>query len=58
MLFEHGTEEMPRAELAERAGYAEKGGAFMNPLGALRTKGFLDYPRPGSVKLEDWVFLE
>ncbi len=49
---------MPRAELAERAGYAEKGGAFMNPLGALRTKGFLDYPRPGSVKLEDWVFLE
>lgn len=25
-------------------------------LGALRTKGFLDYPRPGVVKAAEWLF--
>jgi hypothetical protein len=33
------------------AGYSPQGGAFTNPLGALRTKGLLDYPAPGNVAL-------
>lgn len=56
-LLNHGAEEIPKAELAERSGYSVIGGAFGNPLGALRTKGFLDYPRPGVVKAADWLFL-
>ena len=56
-LLDHGAEEISKAELAERSGYSVIGGAFGNPLGALRTKGFLDYPRPGVVKAADWLFL-
>jgi len=51
-------EELSKADLAERAGYTEKGGAFQNPLGALRTAGFVDYPRPGYVRAADWLFLD
>lgn len=57
-LMEHGPEEISKADLAERSGYAPVGGAFGNPIGALRTKGLLDYPRPGFVKAADWLFLE
>src|SRR6267142_1126365 len=56
-LLDHGAEEISKAELAERSGYSVIGGAFGNPLGALRTKGFLDYPRPGIVKVAEWLFL-
>jgi len=51
-----GQEEMPKELLAEKAGYSPIGGAFGNPVGALRTKGLLDYPRQGIVKAADWLF--
>jgi GTPase SAR1 family protein len=57
VLFEMGEpRDIDKNELAERAGYSPIGGAFGNPLGALRTKGLLDYPRPGVVKAADWLF--
>lgn len=56
VLLDHGETEIAKSELAERSGYSEIGGAFGNPLGALRTKGFLDYPRPGVVKAAEWLF--
>jgi uncharacterized protein len=49
--------EISKAELAEKAGYSPIGGAFGNPVGALRTKGLLDYPRQGMVKAADWLFV-
>jgi hypothetical protein len=58
LFKESGQEEVSRADLAMRSGYEVKGGAFVNPLGALRTKGILDYPRPGFVKAADWIFVE
>lgn len=53
----HG-ERISRSELAERTGYSEGGGAFINPLGALHTAGFVDYPERGFVKAADWLFFE
>lgn len=53
-----GAEELPKDQLAEKAGYSPIGGAFGNPVGALRTKGLLDYPRQGVVKAADWLFVE
>ena len=52
-----GSEEISKVELAERAGYSPIGGAFGNPIGALRTKGLLDYPRQGMVRAADWLFV-
>ena len=52
-----GAEEIAKEELAEKAGYSPIGGAFGNPIGALRTKGLLDYPRQGVVKAADWLFI-
>lgn len=40
---------MPKAVLAEAAGYSPDGGAFNNPLGSLRSLGFIDYPERGQV---------
>jgi hypothetical protein len=51
-----GADEMPKEQLAEKAGYSPVGGAFGNPIGSLRTKGLLDYPRQGVVKAADWLF--
>jgi len=52
-----GAGEIAKEQLAEKAGYSPIGGAFGNPVGALRTKGLLDYPRQGVVKAADWLFL-
>lgn len=52
-----GMEEISKTELADKAGYSPVGGAFGNPIGALRTKGLLDYPRQGMVRAADWLFL-
>jgi uncharacterized protein len=52
-----GAGELSKQVLAEKSGYSPNGGAFTNPLGALRTKGLLDYPRPGMVKAAEWLFL-
>lgn len=56
VLLEAGCE-LSKLELADRAGYSERGGAFSNPLGALRTAGFVEYPKPGIAKASDWLFL-
>lgn len=57
-LIDHaGAGEISKVELAEKAGYSPVGGAFGNPIGALRTKGLLDYPRQGIVRAADWLFL-
>jgi hypothetical protein len=54
-LIEHGPEQMTKEDLAAASGYSPVGGAFGNPIGALRSKGLLDYPRPGTVKLSEWL---
>jgi uncharacterized protein len=40
---------MSRDDLAAAAGYSPDGGAFCNPLGALRSLGLIDYPTRGQV---------
>lgn len=57
-LLAHGRDEITKPDLAAASGYGLEGGAFGNPMGALRTKGFLTYPRPGIVKAADWLFFE
>ena len=52
-----GQDELDKPTLAAKAGYSPDGGAFTNPLGALRTKGLLDYPRQGVVRAADWLFV-
>lgn len=57
-LLDHAGEgEISKVELAEKSGYSPVGGAFGNPIGALRTKGLLDYPRQGFVQAADWLFI-
>lgn len=57
LLDNAGQDEISKEQLAEKAGYSPIGGAFGNPIGALRTKGLLDYPRQGVVKAAEWLFL-
>jgi len=45
-------------ELAERLGVSPTSGGYFNNLGFMRTAGMIDYPAPGTVKLEDWVVLQ
>jgi len=52
-----GGVELARRELALASGYSETSSAFKNPLGALKTKGLVTYPRQGHVKIAAW-FLE
>lgn len=52
-----GQDEISKTDLAEKSGYSPIGGAFGNPIGALRTKGLLDYPRAGMVRAADWLFI-
>lgn len=52
-----GSGEISKPALASHAGYEPNGGAFTNPLGALRTKGLIDYPQKGMVRAADWLFL-
>ncbi len=49
---------LSRKEVAERAGYAERGGAFMNPLGNLRSLGFVNYEPAGHVAASPLLFIE
>jgi uncharacterized protein len=57
LLGNAGQDEISKEQLAEKAGYLPIGGAFGNPIGALRAKGLLDYPRQGVVKAAEWLFL-
>lgn len=58
LLDNAGQDEISKEELAAHADYSPIGGAFGNPIGKLRTKGLLDYPKQGVVKAADWLFLE
>ena len=58
VLLEAYPEPVPNDELAQRAGYEPRGGAFQNPRGRLRSLGLIDYPRPGSVVARPLLFLE
>lgn len=57
-LLAHRTDIISKNDLAAESGYAPVGGAFGNPMGALRTKGFLDYPSQGMVQAASWLFIE
>jgi hypothetical protein len=45
-----------RASLAETAGQSASSSGFANNLGALRSLGLIDYPRPGEVVATDLLF--
>lgn len=47
ILIDAYPEPLSKEELAYRAGYSHGSGAFNNPMGAMRTLGLIDYPRPG-----------
>lgn len=49
---------MAKAALAADAGYSPDGGAFNNPLGSLRSLGFIDYPSRGVVVAQPILFVE
>lgn len=49
--------QMTRDQLAQAAGYEPKGGAFLNPLGALRSLKLIAYPRPGEVAALPILFI-
>jgi hypothetical protein len=46
-----GIDAPTRVQVAVVAGYSPEGGAFQNPLGALRTAGLIEYPQPGTARL-------
>lgn len=54
-VLEHAGE-MSKKSLGEATGYSPTSGGFGNILGQLRTLGVIDYPRPGQVAMESWVF--
>ena len=51
-------EPLPKNALATAAGYSPDGGAFNNPLGSLRSLGFIDYPSRGNVVALPILFVE
>lgn len=55
-LLSRNREKVSKSELAELSEYSEKGSAYINPLGALRTMGLLDYPSNGYVQASEWIF--
>ncbi len=57
-LMSHGRETIPVDQIAQESGYRETSGGYNNLLGSLRTKGFLDRPRPGYVQCADWLFID
>jgi len=48
--------DLTKAALGEATGYSPTSGGFGNLLGQLRSLGLIDYPQPGRVALEPWVF--
>lgn len=43
-------------ELATAADYSTSSSGFANLKGNMRSLGFIDYPTPGYVRAEDWLF--
>jgi Mn-dependent DtxR family transcriptional regulator len=44
-----GLTQLHKTQVAAFAGVSPTSGSFANNLGRLRTRGFIDYPRPGSM---------
>ena len=57
VLIDSYPELVENAELAERSGYTEGGGAFNNPRGRLRSLGLIDYAK-GRSRARPLLFLE
>lgn len=55
-LLEAYPDPLSNEELAERAGYSAKGGAFNNPKGRLRTLELIKYPERGVAVASDFLF--
>ncbi len=49
---------VPKADLAEAAGFSPNSGGFNNYLGHMRRLGFVEYPQPGQVRCADWLYLD
>jgi uncharacterized protein len=58
VLAEKYPAEVDKNALADIAGASATSSSYGNNLGALRSAGMIDYPRPGSAKLASWVMLE
>lgn len=58
VLLEAYPADMAYDELAQRAGYAEGGGAFNNPRGRLRSLGLIMYTHGRRARAADLLFLE
>lgn len=56
-LIERYPEAVPKVALADLAGTSHNSSGYANNLGALRTLGFIDYPRPGHVVALPVLFL-
>jgi len=50
-------ESISKPQLADFAGYSAGSGGFNNIVGSLRTLSLIDYPSPGIVKAEDFLFI-
>lgn len=57
VLFnQQGPVDISKEDMAQESGYSPDSGGYANLLSGLRTKGLLDYPRPGFVRASDWLF--
>lgn len=54
-ILAHKGETIPHEQVAEETGYEANGGAFRNPLGALRTMGLIEYPKSRMVTAAPWL---
>ena len=58
VLLDRHPDMLSKPELAELVGMTDKGGAFNNYVGKLRTLGMAEYPSPGHVRASDLLFPE
>lgn len=58
VLLDRHPDTLSKPELAASVGMTDKGGAFNNYLGKLRTLGMIIYPSPGHVRASDLLFPE
>ncbi len=54
-IIAHKGEIVSHEQIAEETGYEVNGGAFRNPLGALRTMGLIEYPKSKMVTAASWL---
>ena len=58
VLLDRHPEMLSKPDLAAEVRMTDKGGAFNNYLGKLRTLGMVEYPSPGHVRASDLLFPE